>query len=187
MTISRISKGLLITLTLCLSHSPVLAKKFTLDPNGWHEAKTPAEQRLDDILQKSFYNENMLYYMINHPKYDPSKSNDYKSFFSEKLLRAWANEEAKLVKKNCGGVYKEGGDCGFSATLFNPLTCLMDPAIEINYQTIAEYKETSFIATASSSSMYGFFEEAFYRLALKDGIWQVDGVECHKGMDFNIP
>lgn len=145
---------------------------------GFHAPQTEAERTLNEILMATGRDDDALDNLLDgrgKPGFHPTV--DYRRFLTEALLRAIRDAEAALVKRDCGGTYRDGDICGLD---YDPLTCAQDSNPRYLYRTETQNAGTARIAYAWPGQPA---IAATYRLVLRDGQWKLDGIKCPADID----
>lgn len=138
-----------------------------------HPPQTAQEKVLAAILRRAGNDENIFEFLLNRPWYDASKNSGYDILFSQSLLHKLSQEEATLVKENCGGIYKEGEICGMD---YDPITCSQDPPERYAYKTLSQAPNKAVILVTSVVSSYTPIGD--YTLIKHGQYWELDAVNC---------
>jgi hypothetical protein len=145
---------------------------------GFHAPQTEAERALDTILMATGRDDTALDNLLGgRGKAGFRPTIDYRRFVTDALLRAIRDAEAALVKRDCGGAYREGEICGLD---YDPLTCAQDSNPRYLYRTETQHAGTARIAYAWPGQPA---VAATYRLVLRDGRWKLDGIKCNADVD----
>ena len=95
------------------------------------------------------------------------------------LIAVLRNEEKKLVRKECGGKYLDGEECGFD---YSPITCAQDSEPSYVYHTVLEFDAKAVIEYAWPNQTS---RVATYTMVKSKSGWLIDGVTCATGPKFN--
>ena len=160
-------------------HSPKLMDKQ--DDREFHAAISEAEKRLDTLIKMTESDSGFYFYAVGAPFRDKSKDYKFSEYVTQPLLNSWNKYEVEIVKKDCGGTYKDGEICGID---YNPLTCTQDNNEgKYVYSTYFDNKRTAIISYKWEKSHDTI---ATYRLVAANGVWAIDGVMCGVGVKFNM-
>jgi hypothetical protein len=156
---------------------------LTKQDNTFHVPKTPAEKSLNEILNRSFADDNMIQFLLHTPHYDHHKDTEYAQLFTQELRASLTQAEVGLVKENCHGQYSEGDVCGFD---FVPTTCSQDwPDDHVVYYRTDKQTDTEAIIEQRWTEQ-GTEPAVTYRLVYQGQRWKLDGIQCSGGNAFNM-
>jgi hypothetical protein len=149
----------------------------------FHSAETQAESALNKALLRMDYDEDMVGFILKFPWHNTKGDHRYADIFTPDVLKSWADAEAKTVKDQCHGEYKDGELCGLG---YNPFTCAQDSPDYYLYHTIRSNEQEAIIMMKWPPAETAFVGIT-YRL-IKDGYeWKIDGVDCGENQKFNMP
>ena len=144
---------------------------------AFHAPATPAEKALDRTLHAIDADANLLDNLVHRP--GSRQTVDYRSMLTPALIAAIQEVERQLVKKNCGGHYRNGEECGLD---YSPITCAQDTSPVYHYHTVLDLGPRQVIE-------YAWPDEdkrvATYTLQNTPKGWRIDGVSCASGAGFN--
>lgn len=144
---------------------------------GFHPAKTPIEIALDKILHVADADTNQLANLLHRPGHDGRV--DYRQLLTPKLIAAISKTERDLVRKDCGGKYKEGELCGLD---YSPITCAQDSSPSYLFHSVLEFESKAVIEYAWPD---GNETAATYTLVKDSNGWKIDGITCAHSKAFN--
>jgi hypothetical protein len=144
---------------------------------SFHAPATAPEKALDKILHLADADEDQLANLLHRPGSDGRV--DYTQMLTPALIAALRNEEKKLVRKECGGKYLDGEECGFD---YSPITCAQDSEPSYIYHTILEFDAKAVIEYAWPNQPSS---AATYTVVKGKSGWLIDGVTCATGPKFN--
>lgn len=162
-----------LAIAIAAAATPGLAEE------GFHPARTAPEIALNRILRRADADHVLLDNLFK--RYGPvprARRVDYSAFLTPELLAALASTEAKMVKENCGGQYRDGEICGLD---YSPITCAQDYAKPYSYRT-----ESSGPGRAAIAYRWPHRHDiaARYDLKIDAGVWKIDNISC--GADGNF-
>ncbi len=137
----------------------------------YNAASTAAESQLDALLKFADADTDMSDFVLNIPKRQSTKDQQFASYFTSSFLARMSYKERQLVQRDCGGHYIEGELCGID---YNPITCAQDNLGTYFYHT---EKENPYNATIS----FSYDRErnfAVYTLVKTHTGWKLNNVEC---------
>lgn len=150
----------------------------------FHPPASEAERALDAILQRAGADPDPLSNLLEgrgRRGFRPSV--DYAAVLTPALLASMRSTERALLRRNCGGQYRQGEICGLD---FVPLTCAQDSAESYLYRTQVARPGEAVIAYRWPGE--NRTPVATYRLIHQGGAWRIDGIRCSEGMPgFNLP
>ena len=116
------------TTLLCVTAvTAALAAGSALAEPAFHPAQTAAEHTLAQILKLDADKPGQIDptggKAGRRPRTTPPPGASYLKYLTTPLATAILDAEARQVKKNCGGVYKAGEECGMDA---DPIICAQD-------------------------------------------------------------
>lgn len=154
---------------------------------AFHPAQTTPERTLAQILKLDGDKPDLVDPATDspgrHPRTTPAPGAAYLKYLTTPLAVAILTAEARLVKANCGGVYKSGELCGMDA---DPIICAQDFPASYLVRTTQSGPALVVIEAAwppdkgAQSTASGV-----YRLKLIGGVWKIDGVSCGGGDAYN--
>lgn len=174
----------LAALALALAPAPASAAP------AFHVARSAPEQALARILKLDADKPVLVDPAAagrsgRRPRTTPPKGAPYLKHLTLALATAILAEEAHEVRQACGGVYKDGEECGMDA---DPILCAQD------------FPDSYLFNSTKSAPGFAVVEAAWppdqgaetvgngtYRLKLVAGAWKLDGIACGAGDDYNWP
>lgn len=153
----------------------------------FHPAQTAAEHTLAQILKLDADKPGQIDPTGDRagrrPRTTPAPGASYLKYLTTPLATAILGAEAAQVKKDCGGVYKAGEECGMDA---DPIICAQD------------FPDSYLFRTSQGGPSLAVVEAAWpadpgaqpspsgaYRLKLTGGVWKIDGIKCEGGDAYN--
>jgi hypothetical protein len=178
------------TTLLCVTAVTVaLAAGSASAEPAFHPAQTAAEHTLAQILKLDADKPGQIDPTGDkagrRPRATPPPGASYLKYLTTPLATAILGAEARLVKKDCGGVYKAGELCGMDA---DPIVCAQDFPDSYLFRTNQSGPDLAVMEAAwppdpgAEPSPSGA-----YRLKLTGGVWKIDGIKCEGGDAYNWP
>jgi hypothetical protein len=166
-----IRSGLAAITVLCAVAFPLAAA------GAFHPPATPVEKELDRILHKADADENQLDNIVGRP--GSKQTIDYRTMLTPALIAGIQMAEKDLVRRDCGGSYRKGEECGLD---FLPVTCAQDTSPTYLYHTVLELGPRAVIEYAWPGDGK---RAATYTLLQTPQGWRIDGITCAIGPAFN--
>ena len=162
--------------------TPSTSQPVTGSGSKYHAPQTAAEQALDHVIRADVSAGN-VFTMLNaqRPGYSAGAAAQYAGLFTPQLVTAVTDADWERAQSGCGGDYTKG-ICGLN---YDPLLCALNHPDIFQYRTISATAQQVFIAYAWDKNTA---DTAIYKLINKNGIWQIDGIDCSSsGLDkFNM-
>jgi hypothetical protein len=136
----------------------------------FHPPQSEAERALDAILRRVDADPDPMASILAH-RGRPTV--DYTAMLTPPLIAAIGRAERELVRRNCGGRYREGEICGLD---FVAVTCAQDSNESYLYHTGLARPDEAVIAYRWPGQGHG--TAATYRLLRRDGAWRIDAIRC---------
>ncbi|HZZ88314.1 MAG TPA: hypothetical protein VFE13_08255 [Caulobacteraceae bacterium] len=176
----------LAAIALTASAAPAAATA----PSAFHPARSPTELALARILEADAGKPEQVDPAAagrsgHRPRTAPPKGAPYLKYLTVGLATAILQEEAQDVQRACGGVYKDGEECGMDS---DPVVCAQDFPERYLFRTVRSQPGLAVIEAAwppdQGAEPVG---NGTYRLKVVAGVWKLDGIECAAGDDYNWP
>jgi hypothetical protein len=147
---------------------------------GFHDVETEAERALDAILKRVDHDHQALDNLLGGRGPGFRRTVDYRTMITPPALAAIAAHEKEVVKRTCGGRYRDGEICGLD---YVPVTCAQDSNPVYFYRTLSASADRAEIA---QKWPYSKEPGATYRLVRDGGGWKIDGIRCTGADAFNM-
>jgi hypothetical protein len=150
---------------------------------AYHPAQTPAEQALGKILKADADHPDAVDPAVElgsgRPPTKPPAGAPYLKYLTTPLATSILVDEANQVKKNCGGRYRRGEECGMGA---DPIICAQDFPDSYLFRT-TDVRPDSILIEAAWPPDPGKAPEVSgsYRLKQVGGVWKLDAISCSGG------
>jgi hypothetical protein len=179
--IRSIAERLSILLAAIWAVTPAFAAEAQSQPEQGHEVPAlhfhpptiEAERVLVQIIELSLRDHRIYDFMINRRGAREKLHGLFGIYFSQGVLEAIAALERTWVKKECGGKYIQGDNCGFG---FDPLFCAQESPDSGYF--FAEEMQGDGQAVIAMSWAEDHPAIGRYRMVKRNGQWQVDAIDC---------
>ncbi|MDE2182424.1 MAG: hypothetical protein KGJ78_05330 [Alphaproteobacteria bacterium] len=144
---------------------------------SFHPPASQTEKELDRMLHAADADDNELNNIVHRP--GSRQTRDYGTMLTPALIAAIRKTEMEWVRRDCGGKYRKGEECGLD---FLPLTCSQDVSQTYLYHTVLDLGSRVVIEYAWPQDGK---RAATYTLLQTPRGWRIDGISCADGPSFN--
>jgi hypothetical protein len=140
---------------------------------AFHPPRTAAELALSAALRRADADEEQLDNLFH--RYGPvprAKRVDYAQYLTTNFWDRLRRKEAAMVRRDCGGVYRDGEVCGMDSS---PITCAQDDLpspLAYRSEAAADGRVRVWLRDACGSPA------TLYIRTLDHGVWKIDDARC---------